>query len=106
MPMRLHPDEPFEQVMASGPNGQEIILVRVADGVRAYANVCPHAGVGLDYGDGRCLFDGHLECSLHGAKFRCDDGYCFDGPCAGQGLQPIAVSCRDGWICLGDVDQA
>jgi nitrite reductase/ring-hydroxylating ferredoxin subunit len=89
----LHPGGDFDQVMAIAPDGEEIILVRVGDGeLRAWANRCPHVGIGLDYGDGRCLLEpGVLVCSMHGARFTAEDGHCFVGPCAGDHLCAVPI---------------
>ncbi|MDA3961116.1 MAG: Rieske 2Fe-2S domain-containing protein [Planctomycetota bacterium] len=89
----IHRGLDFEQIMVPmpGEDDAELILVKVDGAVRAYRNRCPHLGVGLDYGDGRCLFDGMLECAMHAARFRPHDGFCVDGPCRGQGLIPVAV---------------
>jgi len=98
----LHPDAPFDQVMVDlDPAGDEqIILVRTPSGLRAWRNRCPHLGLGLDYGDGRCLFDGELVCAMHGARFRSADGVCVDGPCRGEALEAVAVEVGDGQIRL------
>jgi nitrite reductase/ring-hydroxylating ferredoxin subunit len=71
------------------------VLVGRVDGAwRAYANVCPHRLVPLDFGglppmsdDGR-----YLLCNQHGALFRREDGVCIEGPCAGEGLTALKVA--------------
>jgi nitrite reductase/ring-hydroxylating ferredoxin subunit len=70
-----------EQQMESLPDGRQAIIIR-EDGVEIarWLNSCPHVGIGLDYGDGQCLFDGHLVCSLHGAVFDPRTGECLAGP--------------------------
>ena len=99
--IQLHPDDNFDQVMVSLPDGEELILVRVGNAVRAYRNSCPHLGIGLDYGDGRCLdADGKLICAMHGARFEPADGYCIDGPCRGDSLEAVAIVIRDGAVLL------
>lgn len=102
MAVVLHPDTDFDQVMVPHPSGAgEIILVKVDGVVRAYRNSCPHVGVGLDYGDGRCLLEpGVLVCALHGARFDASDGSCFDGPCTGQGLVRVEVKVVDDQVIL------
>ena len=98
----LHPDDGFDQVMATLPDGDGVILVRGSDGVvRGFRNRCPHVSVELDWGDGRCMPEpGVLVCSMHGAQFEADTGACFAGPCAGQSLEPIPVAVRDGQVVL------
>ena len=42
----------------------------------------------------------HIQCTMHGALFRLDDGYCVYGPCAGRGLAPVAVRVEAGMVVL------
>jgi nitrite reductase/ring-hydroxylating ferredoxin subunit len=79
------------QHMECASDGTEIIVVELAaGGIRRFRNLCPHRGVGLDYGDGRCLDgDGRLVCALHGAVFDPDTGICRDGPCRGDALDRV-----------------
>lgn len=92
----LHPNGDFDQITVAHPELGEIILVNTDQGIRAYENSCPHVGVGLDYGDGSCLVDGELICSMHGARFRPEDGYCTAGPPAGASLKAIPVAVGPG----------
>ncbi len=78
--------------------------------VTAYRNRCPHTGAPLNWQPNVFLdYQGeHIQCDLHGALFRIEDGACFYGPCSGRGLQQIAVIC-DGntvWLCEEDVPGA
>ncbi|MFC4729428.1 Rieske (2Fe-2S) protein [Coralloluteibacterium thermophilus] len=81
-----------------------LVLIRVEGQVRAWHNVCPHAGRRLDWAPGRFLVDkaGHLVCAAHGASFRRADGLCVAGPCKGQSLVAVAVEERDGQVWLAD----
>jgi len=78
--------------------------------VRAYRNRCPHTGAPLNWTPDVFLdYQGKtIQCDLHGAQFRIEDGTCLYGPCRGQGLQTIAVTIQeDGvWLCTEDVPQA
>lgn len=95
----LHVGTDFEQITVRHPDGYEVILVKVADAIHAYRNRCPHVGVGLDWGDGRCLREANqLICAMHGALFAADTGRCFSGPCAGDSLERVAVRVEDGRI--------
>jgi nitrite reductase/ring-hydroxylating ferredoxin subunit len=81
---------------------ESIILHRDAQGVRAWLNVCPHAGRRLDYLPGQFLLDrGLLVCAAHGATFRTTDGECVAGPCRGAHLRAVAVEVREGEVWLG-----
>ena len=93
MPHTLHTGLDFAQIVVTHPVGYEVILYRQGDTVHAYRNSCPHLGVGLDYGDGRCLAeDGKtLFCALHAATFEADTGACTGGPCFGQALKRVLV---------------
>ena len=75
------PGSGVSQTMESLSDGRQAIVIR-EDGVEIarWLNSCPHVGIGLDYGDGQCLFDGHLVCSLHGAVFDPRTGECLAGP--------------------------
>ena len=73
--------------------------------VSAFINSCPHTGAPLNWSPDQFLdIDGeYIQCSLHGAIFRTDDGYCVRGPCVGQSLQSLPVLQEDGsvWLSLG-----
>jgi nitrite reductase/ring-hydroxylating ferredoxin subunit len=32
-----------------------------------------------------------IQCALHGALFRIEDGYCLYGPCQGASLHPLPL---------------
>ena len=73
-----------------------------AGDVRAWLNVCPHAGRRLDWAPGKFLRakDGMLVCAAHGASFELANGVCVAGPCRGESLRAVAVEVRDGGISL------
>ncbi len=77
-------------------------VVRHDAQVRAYRNNCPHTGAPLDWMPHRFLdLDGELiQCSIHGALFRVDDGLCLRGPCVGRQLEAIPIQVRDGAVWL------
>lgn len=107
-----------------GPGGEGVALEAIADGavieleasvdgepeslivhrdgaeVRAWRNICPHAGRRLDWAPGQFLRakDGSLVCAVHGATFALADGRCTAGPCRGQALAPVALEVRDGRV--------
>jgi len=71
----------------------ESIMIH-ADGstIRAWLNICPHAGRRMDYAPGRFLRDqGHLVCAAHGASFDLGTGECVAGPCRGAHLREVVV---------------
>jgi len=97
-------DGALAEVVAELEPGQEESLVLFRDGqaVRAWLNVCPHAGRRLDWAPGQFLKsrDGHLVCAAHGASFELGGGQCVAGPCRGESLRQVAVEVRDGQLWL------
>lgn len=82
----------------------EGFVVRAADGVRAYENLCPHVPIPLDRpGEGVLSEDGRtLVCRNHGAVFRTDTGLCTSGPCAGDSLRPLPLRASGAGWALAD----
>lgn len=85
-------------------DAESLILHRDGARVRAWLNVCPHAGRRLDWAPGRFLKskDGLLVCAAHGASFELVNGECVAGPCRGASLRGVAVEVRDGDVVLAD----
>ena len=78
----------------------DLIVVRTACGLYGYRNRCPHTGAPMEWEPDQFLdYTGTLiQCGIHGALFRIEDGYCVSGPCARQSLQRIPVTEREGWL--------
>ena len=93
------PDGGFAEVEAvvDGDDAESLLLYRDGDRVRAWLNICPHAGRRLDWAPGQFLKtkDGLLVCAAHGASFELVNGECVAGPCRGESLRAVAVA-RDG----------
>ena len=83
-------------------DAESLILYRQGDAVRAWLNVCPHAGRRLDWAPGKFIKsrEGLLVCAVHGASFELDRGLCVAGPCRGDALRPVPVEVRDGQVWL------
>lgn len=84
-------------------DAESLIVHRGAHGdVRAWLNICPHAGRRLDWAPGSFLKskEGLLVCAAHGASFELQAGECVAGPCRGQSLRAVAVDVRDGQVWL------
>jgi len=97
------PEGGFAFAYQAGPFTETGILLRTAEGVRAWRNLCRHLSVPLDHADqGRFLTSDrrHLVCSQHGALYRPEDGLCVAGPCRGVTLRPLQIAVRQGWVCL------
>ena len=83
-------------------DAESLILHRDGDRVRAWLNICPHAGRRLDWAPGQFLQsrEGHLVCAVHGATFELSGGVCVAGPCRGEALRAVAVVVRNGDVVL------
>ncbi|MFC5570061.1 Rieske (2Fe-2S) protein [Lysobacter yangpyeongensis] len=83
-------------------DAESLILHRDGDAVRAWLNVCPHAGRRLDWAPGQFLKsrEGLLVCAAHGASFELVQGECVAGPCRGEALRSVPVEVRDGYVWL------
>ncbi|SDD42757.1 Ferredoxin subunit of nitrite reductase or a ring-hydroxylating dioxygenase [Paracoccus isoporae] len=81
-----------EGVKALDLAGFPLLVVRDADGLRGFVNLCPHQYLPLDYQGTRILSaDGaRLICSSHQAQFDCRTGAVIAGP-AGCGLDPVPL---------------
>lgn len=81
-----------------------LIVLRQGDSLRAWFNVCPHAGRRLDYAPGEFLqtATGLLMCAVHGATFSLEDGACVGGPCLGASLASVPVTVTEaGGVVFG-----
>ena len=98
------PDGGFAEVEAviDGGDAESLLLYRDGARVRAWLNVCPHAGRRLDWAPGRFLKskDGLLVCAAHGASFELDGGTCVAGPCRGEALRAVGVDVIGAMIVL------
>jgi nitrite reductase/ring-hydroxylating ferredoxin subunit len=71
-----------------------LFVVRKGDVLAAYRNRCPHTGAPLEWQPHQFLDidNSFIQCAIHGALFRPEDGYCLRGPCVGQFLEPLELS--------------
>jgi len=103
IPLDAIPDGGFAEVEAViDGDAESLVLYREGGQVRAWLNVCPHAGRRLDWSPGRFLKskDGLLVCAAHGASFELVNGECVAGPCRGEALRAVRVDVEDGAITL------
>lgn len=79
-----------------------VCVVQKAGRVYVYENRCPHTGAPLDWTPGRFLdiTNTRIQCSLHAAQFRMEDGFCTWGPCAGDRLKALPSEVRNGKVWL------
>jgi nitrite reductase/ring-hydroxylating ferredoxin subunit len=63
-------------------------LIRTPIGLRAFQNRCRHWPAPLDMDDGEFWNGeiGMIQCKIHGALYRPEDGLCVYGPCSGHPL--------------------
>lgn len=59
--------------------------------VFSYINRCPHTGINLNWQPLQFLDTSKqlIQCSMHGALFRIDNGLCVRGPCLGASLASV-----------------
>ncbi len=91
--------------LREGQRMAKVVVVRWKGEVLAYLNRCPHAGTPLDWTPDH-FFNGartHLMCQTHAALFQVEDGFCTDGPCAGDSLLALPVALEGGRVVV-DVD--
>jgi nitrite reductase/ring-hydroxylating ferredoxin subunit len=84
--------------------GKSLVLMRSADRVWAYINVCPHFSLPLNAQSNAFLVIGarQVMCAYHCAVFRFEDGVCIEGPAVGLKLDAVSIEIADGEICLRD----
>ncbi|UYB53317.1 Rieske (2Fe-2S) protein [Xanthomonas sp. AM6] len=99
---QIAPGSLVEVEATLGGEAESLLLYRDGDGVRAWLNVCPHAGRRLDWAPGQFLKsrEGHVVCAAHGAAFELQGGSCVSGPCRGQSLLAVPVAVREGRVVL------
>jgi nitrite reductase/ring-hydroxylating ferredoxin subunit len=80
-------------MLQQGDRLQDVLVVRRGQGVYAYINSCPHTGSPLDWNEHEFLSldKRYIQCAMHAALFRLEDGICVAGPCTGASLTAIAV---------------
>jgi nitrite reductase/ring-hydroxylating ferredoxin subunit len=97
--------DPGSRRFALPRDGGEVegFVVHKAGHVSAFLNSCPHTGAPLNWGPHQFLdMEGEfIQCSLHGAIFRAEDGFCVRGPCVGESLKSIPVVLEEGVIWVG-----
>lgn len=77
------------------------MLVKVASGIRAYVNACPHQYLPLDYRGKQLLSEdgAKLMCTAHGASFVAETGDVIAG--ADCALDAVPLELRGDMILIG-----
>lgn len=107
----------FDELPEAGARGfsfpgadfpDEWFLVRHADRVRAYRNLCPHAGRFLNWKPDAFLTKDRtlIMCAGHGALFDPQTGKCVAGAALGQELESLPVQIEDGEIVVYAPDES
>lgn len=78
-----------------------MFVVRTGGSVRGYLNLCPHFSLPLNHARDHFVVDGQIMCFQHFARFRLQDGFCFEGACEGRHLDPVPVIERQGILFIG-----
>ncbi len=116
---RWHPLCDAAQIADPGSRGFELdngdapplrlFVVNKGGAMHAYVNSCPHTGAPLEWMPDQFLdFDNSfIQCAIHGALFRPEDGRCVRGPCVGDALRALPLRVRDGVVMVapGDAGQ-
>jgi 3-phenylpropionate/trans-cinnamate dioxygenase ferredoxin subunit len=72
-------------------DGEDVLVVRVGDEIFAVSDTCTHSEVSLSEGD---IYDGKVECWMHGAAFDLRTGQALTPP-ATQALETYLVALGD-----------
>lgn len=83
-------------------DGLQIFAVKKSGKVVVYKNSCPHLGIQLEMVPDQFLDTTHslIQCSMHGALFRIEDGLCISGPCFDQHLDDVPFEIKDDALYL------
>jgi nitrite reductase/ring-hydroxylating ferredoxin subunit len=91
-------------VLPQGDAEVEGFVVHKDGDLAAYVNSCPHTGAALNWIPHQFLDleEEFIQCSLHGAIFRAEDGFCVHGPCVGESLKSIPLVLEEGviWVSI------
>jgi len=88
--------------LQQGDRMLDVFVVRKGQVVYAYVNSCPHTGSPLDWVEHEYLSldRRHIQCAMHAALFRLEDGRCVAGPCVGASLTPVSVEVEAGLVIV------
>jgi nitrite reductase/ring-hydroxylating ferredoxin subunit len=94
------------EVDGGSPQPVRLFVVRKGDVLAAYRNSCPHTGAPLEWLPDQFLDrdNSFIQCAIHGALFRPEDGYCLRGPCVGASLEGIELELVNGRVQVNLVE--
>ena len=79
-----------------------IFSVKKTGKIFVYKNRCPHLGIQLEMVPDQFLDNTHslIQCAMHGALFRIEDGLCISGPCFDQHLDHVPFEIKGDGLYL------
>lgn len=94
-----------EYVFGRGTTVFSMFVVRRANAVFGYLNICPHYSSPLNCRPGEFLSDdrSHILCTMHYSEFRIEDGLGVLGAAEGCWLDPVPVHVNNGMIVISDL---
>jgi nitrite reductase/ring-hydroxylating ferredoxin subunit len=94
-----------EYIFGRGTTVFSMFVVRRANSVFGYLNICPHYSSPLNYRAGEFLSEdrSHILCTMHFSEFRIEDGLCVLGAAEGCRLDPVPVHVDNGMIVISDL---
>lgn len=96
--------EDFKEKEAYGIDLESISILVVNQKGRLYVyeNRCPHRGIRLEWQPNQFLDyeKQFIQCAMHGALFRIEDGECIAGPCPGEMLSALPFQIEEGLLFL------
>ncbi len=97
-------DIPDNQSKGFNIDDSLIFIVHKYGKFTAYLNSCPHLGIQLEMVPDQFLDNSHslIQCSMHGALFRIEDGLCISGPCFDKKLKEVSIEIQNNEIFLAD----
>lgn len=91
-----------EFIFGRGTTVFSMFVVRRAQEVFGYLNICPHYSSPLNCREGGFLSEDKscIQCSRHFAEYRIEDGFGVAGAGEGCWLDPVPVHVEDGMIVI------
>ncbi len=77
---------------AGGRPVEAVVVLTESGEPHAYRNECMHIAIPLALFAESVFVDESLLCATHGARYRLEDGYCYEGPCLGQSLERLPLT--------------
>ena len=91
-----------EYIFGRGTTTFSMFVVRKGESVYGYLNICPHYSSRLNCRENQFLNSegSRIQCTMHFAEFRIEDGFGVDGAAEGCWLDPVPVHVDNGIIVI------